>query len=133
MTESITSPARRLSVAELNERRRAVYRYRAEWLIALRAGAVTLEDVFRQSETTEGSPLMSLYLRDVLSAIPGMSMSKATRIIRRTLEELGIDQKPEGVRVRWVMDRRSRERRVVALADSMIRSKRRAPTETWPW
>ncbi len=133
MSDSVTSPARRLSIEELNERRRAVYRYRAEWLIALRAGAVTLSDVLRQAETVEGAPLMMLSLREVLATLPDMSSAKATHIIRRTLDELGIDEKPEKIKVRWVMNQRSRRRRVVALADAMTRSHRTSPTETWPW
>ncbi len=133
MSDHITSPHNRLSVEELNERRRAARRYRAEWLLALRAGAVDLSDVLRQSKTDEGSPLAALGLRDILNTAPGGTPAKANKTIQRTLDGVGVEMRPSAVKVRWLTDRRASVRRLTSLADAMTRDSRKAPSATWPW
>lgn len=132
MSSPAALPARRPSVEEMNEHKKNARRYRAEWILGLEAGALTIADVFEQADESEGAPLLAMRLRDILTALSG-SPVKSNRIINQMLQELGVDMKPGNVKVRWLMDRRSRMRRMVALADVMVRHDRSAPTKAWPW
>lgn len=129
---SVTDPQRRLPIDELNRRKQEARRYRAEWLLALKAGVVTLSDTIEQAQTEGGAPLGVLSMRDVLLTL-GLSSGKANAVLRQTVENIGADEKPGTLKVKWFTGRQTSSRRLMSLADAMTRAERSAPTRSWPW
>lgn len=93
----------------------AARRYRAQWLLSLAYGATSTLELLRHAATVPGRPLTRLTLRQVLGAVPGVGMTTVRRQLQQLLAECGTGSElPNRVTVGWLLDTRSRGRRLVA-------------------
>lgn len=113
--------ARGLSGAELEERRHYADRVRAQALVDLAEGRVSVNDVLLRATTAEGSGLLKVTVQQLLLSMPGVGRATTKRILAR-LEKLIMAPLPAGrsLTLQWLLDGRSAGTRVVALADAVV-------------
>ncbi|WP_412905262.1 hypothetical protein [Aeromicrobium sp. 179-A 4D2 NHS] len=122
-----------LAPDELAEARRRASRTRAEWLVAITEGVVTVDDLIRAACEPDGKPLMKISLSQLLLAQPGVGKAKAERVLRKThtaLSGRGDDSQPLQT-VANLVDPRSGGRRYVAFRDAL--SDRQTPVTGFPF
>lgn len=131
----MTDTARPVLLApdELAEARRRASRIRAEWLVSIAEGIVTIDDLIRAACEPDGKPLMKISLSQLLLAQPGVGKAKAERVLRKmhtTLSGRGADT----TRVETVanlIDPRSEGRRYLAFRDALC--DRQTPVTGFPF
>lgn len=106
-----------MTIDELNTARRAASRARAEWLVGLESGFVTVGDVLEYSTNENGAVVNKLKLRSMLTAAHGAPRAKA--IVKHMLAILELEVPSSELTVGWLMDQRTGGRRVMALADAL--------------
>lgn len=83
-------------------------------------------DVFHEATSPDGKPLRRLSLRQVLLAQPGVGPAQVRQILLRMFDHLGTEV--ERPTVQWLIDSRTRGRRIRALHDAT-----RDPQQGPPW
>lgn len=120
--------------SKLNDARNEARRVRAEWLIALDQGVVSLADLLDAAR--EDRRLGVIHLRQALAAQPGWSLVAANRAVTmikrwdpqaRKLPHKKLD-------LRWVVGTPYWHDHMGLLADALVsRSKREAPCPQFPY
>lgn len=125
----MTSTARP-ALSRANTAADAARRRRAEWLIGIAEGVLTVDDLFTEMSQPDSRDLSKLTLRQVLLAVPGASRSDTDRkltIMRRTL---GLEQlPPRKMTLAWLFDPRCNNRRYQAYIDATHPDRGQTP---WP-
>lgn len=110
-----------LSAQEIHERRLQVDRVRAQALVDLAEGRVSVNDVLLRATTTDGRGLMKVTVQQLLLSVPGVGRATVKRILGRlgtlTMSPLPA---PRGLTLQWLLDGRSAGTRVVALGDAVL-------------
>lgn len=133
--------------AALRASRRLHARVRAQALVDLAEGRVSLNDVLLRATRPEGADLLRVPIRQFLLAIPGVGEATVKAVMRRLETFNGRTGAPSSPDIRWLLDGRSHGTRVVALADAVLaaapairfdtrggrRSSNDAPRSTPPW
>ena len=103
----------------VNDAWRKASRTRAEWLYAISAGLVTPTEAIMAAATIDGSPLMNMSLRVLLSA--ACPRQVADGIVVALGRAFGCDLARVYVPVRWLYDGRSlRDERIAALEVALL-------------
>jgi hypothetical protein len=94
---------------------------RAEALLSVARGTLTVWDVLRQASVPAGKPLLRLSLRQLLLAQPGVGLKISFTRTRALFALLGVPMDPSApsATVQWLIDPRANGRRVLALIDVM--------------
>jgi len=106
-----------MTIDELNDARRVASRARAEWLVGLESGFVTIADVLQYSTSENGAPVQKLKLGSMLTAAHGAARARAA--VKHILAVLEVDVPASEVTVGWLMDSRTGGRRLMALSDAL--------------
>ena len=101
-----------------NTAREEAAKLRAEWLVGLDAGLVSLADLFAFAATSEGRPLLRIPLRQVLLSAPSIGSSRAPQILARVQSLLGVEMPVRKMTIAWLLDSRTGGRRFMAWVDS---------------
>lgn len=105
-------------VRALNSARREASLYRAEWLMSLTAGIVTIPDLMSEAANPEARALLKLSLRQVLLSQPGWGRRKAERILTHIESVTGARMERRKITVGWLLDPRAGGRRYAAWLDA---------------
>ena len=81
---------------------------RAEWMVALAEGLVTLDDLLAEALTDEGRPLRRIRLSQVLASLPEASPPATNLALERLAEFADVPehQDPHRLTVGWLIDNR---------------------------
>ncbi len=122
-------------VALLGQARAAARRARAEWLLALEATVLGVDELVAAAGASPRSPLRRITLFQVLASLPGATPSRARDDLAAFRRLAGVARAVPNrdLTVGWVVDGRSRPDRITALVDTLGSSDRRSPTERFPW
>lgn len=113
---SAALPYSPIEVAE--QAKQSAARYRAEWLLAITSGLITVDDLIVQSTTLEGTPLLKIRLKQLLAAQPDCSMATATRLVDRVVSVTGAQPKSAPT-VGWLVNTKGGGRRLLAWLDAL--------------
>lgn len=91
---------------------------RAQTLLAIEAGYVTVWDVCLQVATSPKTPIGRITLRQLITCQVGKGAHAAKQIERRLLTNLGA-KTPKRLDVDWLTDPRVKGARLIALADAL--------------
>lgn len=116
----------RNDVAALNSARRAAALYRAEWLMSITDGIVTLQELMTEASRPEARALLKLSLRQVLLSQPGWGRKKAEKILMHIESVTGATMERRKITVGWLLDPRAGGRRYAAWLDAF-------EPKTTPW
>ena len=105
------------TVEELNDAARAARRARAEWIVGLESGLVTVADVLDAAKRENGAAVARLKLSTLLTAAYGAPRAKAC--VRHVRAVLDVDTPSADLTVGWLTDHRTGGRRIMALADAL--------------
>lgn len=90
----------------------AANRLRAEWLLSITSGMVTVADLLDHASTPDGSALRSVTLRGLLEALPEWGVQRARTTTAWITHRVRAGWRFRGkVTVGWIVDRRSPKRR----------------------
>lgn len=107
-------------------------RLRAEYLVAVATGLVTVHDVVRASATETGKPLRRISLRQLHLSSEGWGERRTARLMSALAERIGGSETPHDKTIAWLIDPRSGGRRYLAWID-VQRSKNSAPWAGFPF
>jgi hypothetical protein len=105
------------SVEKLNEARLRIYEKRGDWLLSIREGILTVDDLILHAQTPDGRDLWKMPLEQVLTAPPGSTISGARKTITIMRRILGIRTK-DVLTVGWLVDVRSQGSRINAYVEA---------------
>lgn len=101
---------------------------RAEYLIALAEGLITVQDVIDAALNDDGRPLRRISLRQLLLSQPGWGERRTTRLLSVLAGRMGSTDRPKDMTIAWLLDPRCGGRRYLAWLD-VQQAKNSAP---WP-
>ncbi|MCU6481284.1 hypothetical protein [Arthrobacter sp. A2-55] len=113
---------------KLNQARQNAARLRAEWMLLVHDGTVTLNDVLQEAQHQESKALLRLSVRQLLMSQPNWGRGKADSVIGHILSVLDVEIDRRLVTVGWLLDPRAGGRRFAAWLDA-FEPKQRPP---WP-
>lgn len=113
-------------VAALNSARREASLYRAEWLMSIADGRLTVAELIDESAQPEARALLKLSLRQVLLSQPGWGRQKAGKVLRHLESAAGARMERRKITVGWLLDPRAGGRRYAAWLDAF-------EPKTTPW
>ena len=121
-------------VAMLSQARAAARRARAEWLFALEARVLGVDELVAAAGDPR-SPLRRIKLFQVLASLPGSTPSRACGVLAAFRRIAGVPRAlpDRELTVGWLVDGRSNPRRMTTLVDALNASDRQAPSERFPW
>lgn len=90
---------------------------RAEYLVALTEGVITMQDIIEASLNEIGKPLRRISLRQLLLSQPGWGQRRASRFLRAVAERLEVACDPREMTIAWLTDPRAGGRRYLAWLD----------------
>lgn len=99
-TPTLSTPASTARAA-LNSARR----YRAEWLVGIASGTVTVDNLLRHATTVDGRALTRIGLRQLIGAVPGQGDVTARRKLAILARRCGTDERR--LTVGWLLDNRA--------------------------
>jgi hypothetical protein len=122
-------------VAELNQARAAARRARADWLLALDARVLGVDELVAAASADPQSPLRRIKLFQMIASLPGSTPSRARDMLAAFRPIAGVARSlpDRELTVGWLVDRRSNPRRITALVDALNAPDRRPPSERFPW
>ena len=122
-------------VAMLSQARAAARRARAEWLFALEARVLGVDELVAAAGAEPRSPLRHIKLFQLLASLPGSTPSRACGVLAAFRRIAGVPRAmpDRELTIGWLVDGRSNPRRVTALVDALNASDRRPPSERFPW
>jgi len=130
---SVTDPARRLSIAQLNEIQARRRQERVEVVAALKAGYIGFATVL--ATACAGDNLLTKTSIHTILTWTGMTSIAAARTMRWVADHAGMGATvdPKKLPLRWLVDQRARHRRMIIMADALCRYRRKAPVEHYPF
>lgn len=132
MTRTSTPP--QVSLAVANQAARHARRTRAEALLSVATGMLTVTDVIKESATDPTGALLKIRLHQLLQAQDGWGQGRALRVIHRTLDVLGepVSDRAEMLSktLSWLLDSRTGGNRLAAFCDVLMERKQDVPP--WP-
>jgi hypothetical protein len=123
------------SVADMNSARSQAQRLRAEWLLSINAGLLTLPELVEFAATPDGAALRSIRLRGLLMSQPRWGETRADAVLSalRAVLYLPADIPLAKLAVGWLLDNRSADgRRFDAFLD-VTGTDRIAPWRGFPF
>lgn len=111
-----------------NHARLIAQQTRADWLVSVGLGVVSVQEVIEAASLPENRPLLKITLAQLLLAQPGWGSERTKAFIRRLRETLevapAVVPKPT---IGWLLDGRTGGRRFLAWADALT------PKDAPPW
>lgn len=107
-----------MSLALANTAKFEADRTRAEWLISLSSGVISISDLIKAATREDGQALRRITLRQLLMSQEGWGRARAERVLSHTTHILG-HEPTSRLTVAWLIDARAGGRRVHALADAL--------------
>lgn len=92
-------------------------RQRAEYLVAITDGLVTVLDVIEAAAADSGRALRRISLRQLLLSQPGWGERRTNRILSALAARMGANDDPKDMTIAWLIDPRSGGRRFLAWLD----------------
>lgn len=129
------TPPRGASPQELRRARDAANRYRAEWLLSVASGMLTVTELIDHAGTEPGRALRTIRLLELLRTQDGWGMSRAKaamRALRQTRVVPG-DLPDRKVTIGWLLDHRTKGQRYRALNDVTSTVRAAAPWPLFPY
>lgn len=122
-------------VAKLNQAVAAARQARADWLLALEARVLGVDELVATAGSDPRSPLRRIKLFQVLASLPGSTPSRARGVMAAFRRIAGVPRAlpDRELTVGWLVDGRSNPRRMTALVDALNASDRQPPSERFPW
>ncbi|MCZ4326736.1 hypothetical protein [Brachybacterium paraconglomeratum] len=108
------------SIEQLRAHRRYRDRVRAQALVDLAEGRVSVNDVLLRATTVEGQELMKVTVQQLLLSVPGIGRATVGRVLE-ALGRLTMHPLPptRQITINWLLDGRSMGTRMVALTDAL--------------
>ena len=139
MTNTVLSVSKpqppKQDITTLREARDSARRLRAEWLVAVAEGLVSVDDVIREAATEEGRPLLKISLRQLLLSQPFVGGVRKDQVMKRmagTLSSGNVTAKTNKCSTVFsLLDTRAGGRRYIAFQDA--RMSRNTPMAGFPF
>lgn len=123
------------NIDTLRAARDAARKVRAEWLVAVAEGLVSIDDVISEAGTTVGHPLLVVSLRQLLLAQPSVGEARTETILAKMSQRLESGNLIARKNYLWtissILDKRVGGRRYIAFQDA--RMSRTAPNFGFPF
>jgi hypothetical protein len=128
-------PAGAVPLEQLNSALAGARRVRAEWLLSMNAGVLSLADLVSHADTDAGVALRAIHLMEILQTQPkwGRQRSKVAMEALRRRCEVADSTPNRRLTVGWLIDHRTSGQRVTALGDQLTSGNRSAPSAGFPY
>lgn len=128
---SVTPPLPQTQAVDLARRANLE---RAEVLIAVSEGLLSLTDVFYDLERENGRYLSAMSLRQLLIEHPNFSVSRANSVMTAIKRNLGTPElSSRKMTLAWLFDPRTGGRRAQAFADAVFQGRSAGPWSGFPF
>jgi hypothetical protein len=91
---------------------------RAEYLVALAEGLLTINDVIDAASTAEGIPLRRISLRQLLTTQPGWGERRAAKVLSVVCSNMDVSDVKGDLTIGWLIDPRAGYRRWLSWLDA---------------
>ena len=135
MNQNIVRQPPTQSIYTLRAARDTARKVRAEWLVAVAEGLVSVDDVIREAGTQVGHPLLVVSLRQLLLAQPLVGEARTETVLTKMTERLESANSIAPTSRHWtvssLLDKRVGGRRYIAFQDA--RMSRVTPSSGFPF
>ena len=105
------------SPEELAEARAAANGLRGDWIIAVREGISTPQELIAQAAITGFEALRAITLKRLMTSLPDWGEKRANRLTEQLVTICGGTVPPGRLTVGWLIDKRAAGRRLIAFAN----------------